>query len=50
MIQRIADMPEGTRGIEAIGEVTADDYEPVLAPAVREALGHGKVRLLDRYR
>ena len=46
MIQRIADMPEGTIGIEAIGEVTADDYETVLAPAVHEAFGNGKVRLL----
>ena len=56
MITRIADMPAGTIGFEAVGEVTASDYETVLAPAVKEAFGGGKVRLLyvlddrfDRY-
>jgi hypothetical protein len=33
MIEVLADMPDGVVGVEAVGEVTADDYERVLIPA-----------------
>ena len=32
MIEVLEDMPEGVVGVEAVGEVTADDYETVLIP------------------
>ena len=32
MIEVLAGMPDGVVGVEAIGEVTADDYEQVLIP------------------
>lgn len=38
MIRLIEDMPPGTIGLEAVGEVTEDDYRQVLAPAVSDAL------------
>ncbi len=46
MITPITDMPPGTIGFEATGEVTAGDYEKVLAPALRSAVEAGSVRLL----
>ena len=46
MIRQIEDMPAGTLGFEAVGEVTAKDYEEVLAPAVRAAQEAGGIRLL----
>jgi hypothetical protein len=46
MIERIEDMPEGTLGFRASGEVSADDYRQVLEPALREAAEAGEVRLL----
>ncbi len=47
MIELIADMPDGTLGFEARGEVSGEDYERVLIPAIERALeGHEKVRLL----
>ncbi len=46
MIRQLDDMPAGTLGFEAVGEVTAKDYEDVLAPAVRAAQGAGGIRLL----
>ncbi len=33
MIEVLDGMPDGVVGVEAIGEVTADDYEQVLIPA-----------------
>ena len=32
MIEVLEDMPDGVVGVEAIGEVTSDDYEKVLIP------------------
>jgi len=47
MLKRIYDMPPGTLGFEAIGEVEDDDVEEVLVPALRrEVAERGKVRLL----
>jgi len=46
MIRQIEGMPAGTIGFEAVGEVTAKDYEEVLAPAVRAAQEAGGIRLL----
>ena len=34
-------MPAGTLGFEVPGEMTAEDYETVLAPALREVLDAG---------
>jgi hypothetical protein len=47
MLKRIYDMPAGTLGFEAVGEVDDDDVEKVLAPALRQWVAErGKVRLL----
>ncbi|MGE3811366.1 MAG: STAS/SEC14 domain-containing protein [Candidatus Nanopelagicales bacterium] len=46
MILVLTDMPEGTVGFEAVGEVTSDDYRDVLAPALQRELDGGQVRLL----
>jgi hypothetical protein len=48
MLKLIEGLPPAVVGVEALGEVTAGDYEHVLVPAVaaaREASG-GKVRIL----
>ena len=39
-------MPAGTIGVEAVGNVTEDDYRDVFVPAVRAALDHEDVRLM----
>jgi SpoIIAA-like len=46
MIERIADMPEGTIGFRATGNLTRDDYTEALEPAMREAVDAGDVRML----
>ncbi len=47
MIELITDLPENVLGIEARGEVTGEDYEQVLIPAVERHLDrHTKIRLL----
>lgn len=46
MIKVIHDMPPGTVGLEAVGKVTAEDYEQVLKPALEDALTHKDVRLM----
>ena len=48
MLTLLSDLPEGVIGVEAQGEVTAEDYEQVLRPAVEAAMaaGDGRVRLL----
>ena len=47
MIELIEDLPDGVVGIEAVGTVTSEDYERVVAPAVERALAKGgKIRLL----
>jgi hypothetical protein len=47
MLKKIYDMPAGTLGFEAVGEVDDDDVEKVLAPALRRWMAErGKIRLL----
>src|SRR5687768_8755913 len=47
MIERIHDMPDGTIGFRAKGEIEKEDYENVLAPQLREAISKGDgVRML----
>jgi hypothetical protein len=47
MLRRIDDMPSGTIGFEAGGEVEDDDWEDVAEPVLREALAKGdKLRVL----
>lgn len=47
MLNKIHDMPAGTLGFEAIGEVDDDDVENVLAPALHQWVAQrGKIRLL----
>jgi stage II sporulation SpoAA-like protein len=47
MIERIDDMAPGTIGFQATGELTREDYESVLLPALREAIeGDQPVRML----
>ncbi len=44
MIDKIADMPPGTVGFRASGEVTADDYRSVLEPDLQEGAEAGEIR------
>jgi hypothetical protein len=47
MLRRMTDMPAGTIGFEAIGEVEDDDWEDEVEPVVRREIADGrKVRLL----
>jgi hypothetical protein len=47
VIKLIEGLPDGVVGIEAVGEVTADDYSSVAYPAVKDALArHKKISLL----
>jgi len=46
MILILSDMPDGTIGFEAIGQVTADDYRDVIAPALERRLPDLPLRLL----
>jgi hypothetical protein len=47
MLRRIPDMPTGTIGFEAVGEVEDDDWEDTVEPALRATIAEGgKVRLL----
>ena len=47
MLRRIRDMPEGTFGFEAVGEVEDDDWEHAVEPVLRHEIADGrKVRLL----
>jgi hypothetical protein len=41
MIERLRDMPAGTLGFRAAGEIESEDYEEVLAPELRRALEAG---------
>ena len=42
MLERIQGLPESVIGFEAKGDVTGDDYESVLIPAVEEMLTRRK--------
>jgi hypothetical protein len=47
MLRRITDMPVGTIGFEAVGEVEDDDWEDTAEPVLRQEVAAGrKVRLL----
>jgi hypothetical protein len=47
MVARLQDMPPGTLGFRATGEITREDYADVLVPELHEALeGGGKLRTL----
>jgi hypothetical protein len=47
MLRPIDDMPAGTIGFEAIGEVEDDDWEDAVEPILRQLIADGrKIRLL----
>ena len=47
MLKQMADMPPGTVGFDAIGEVDDDDFEKTVEPVLRRIIADGrKVRLL----
>jgi len=47
MIQTIPNLPDNVVAVSASGEITADDYEKVIIPAVELAHEkHGKIRML----
>lgn len=47
MLRHMSDMPAGTIGFEAVGEVEDDDWEHVVEPVLRREIADGrKVRLL----
>ncbi len=47
MLRRIEDMPTGTLGFMADGEVEDDDWEDAVEPVLRETIASGaKVRML----
>jgi len=47
VLRRMNDMPAGTVGFEAVGEVDDDDWEDVVEPVLRREIADGrKVRLL----
>ena len=47
MLRRMTDMPAGTIGFEAVGEVEDDDWEETVEPVLRQEIAEGRnVRLL----
>jgi SpoIIAA-like len=47
VLRRMTDMPAGTIGFEAVGEVEDDDWEETVEPVLRQELAAGRnVRLL----
>ena len=47
MLRPISDMPSGTLGFEAIGEVEDEDWEDQVEPVLRREMADGrKIRLL----
>src|SRR3954464_15664673 len=47
MLRRMNDMPTGTVGYEAVGEVEDDDWEDTVEPLLRQRIAAGeKLRLL----
>jgi len=47
MVEQLQDMPEGTIGFRADGDLTGDDYRQVLVPPIRAAIDDGqKIRML----
>jgi hypothetical protein len=47
VFKQMFDMPPGTVGFEAVGEIDDDDFEDVVAPVLRQQIASGhKLRLL----
>jgi hypothetical protein len=47
MLRRMMDMPGGTIGFEAVGDVEDDDWEDTVEPVLRQEIAEGRnVRLL----
>ncbi len=47
MLRRMTEMPTGTIGFEAVGEVEDDDWEKAVEPVLRQEIAEGRdVRLL----
>jgi hypothetical protein len=47
LLRQLTDMPVGTIGFEAVGEVEDDDWEDTVEPVLRTEIANGgKVRLL----
>jgi SpoIIAA-like len=47
MLRQMTDMPGGTIGFEAVGEVEDDDWEETVEPVLRQEIAEGRnVRLL----
>jgi hypothetical protein len=47
MLRRITDMPTGTIGFEAVGEVEDDDWQEAVEPVLRREMAEGRqIRLL----
>ena len=47
MVRRMTDLPVGTIGFEAVGEVEDDDWEEAVEPVLRQEIADGrKLRLL----
>jgi hypothetical protein len=47
VLRRMTDMPAGTIGFEAVGEVEDDDWEEMVEPLLRQEIAAGRdVRLL----
>ena len=47
MIELVEGLPDGVVGFEAVGHVSSEDYDSVVAPAVRRALeSRDSIRLL----
>jgi len=47
MLRLMTDMPIGTIGFEAVGEVDDDDWEDTIEPVLRNEIAQGrKLRLL----
>jgi len=42
MLERLKNLPSGIDGVEAIGKVTKEDYEQVIAPLIDEARREGR--------
>lgn len=46
MIERMADMPAGTIGLQASGTLTRGEYREVLEPALQEGTASGELRMV----
>ena len=46
MIDLLSDMPQGTVGFRASGDIGREDYDRVLGPALKRALEAGELRTL----